>query len=364
MSNSTLAITIRHIMGWLLFSSLIASFVASFDNTTNINLLLVVAKFLFFISIYIAAFYLNYWLLFPRLYLKRKFLVYVLITLILFAIIFVVKPFDNFAKLSETTVHVPADKSFPPPVPPPPFGDMKGPQHAAPPDRHFDIISLILFIMVWSISGALQLFEQWRNVLERAARAEAEKVTAELSFLRAQINPHFLFNTLNNIYSLSVQKSESASIAIMKLSKIMRYVTDEVTQDWVQLEDEIAFLADYIDLQRLRLSKKVSLDFSVSGDVGNKKIAPLILMPFVENIFKYGISNQAESTVLIKLSVEAALISFYCQNKIYSGPERLERTGIGITNTVQRLKHLYDGRHDLKISDDQGLFTVQLTIFV
>jgi len=108
-----------------------------------------------------------------------------------------------------------------------------------------------------------------------AARAEADKANAELSFLKAQINPHFLFNTLNNIYSLAVIKSDVTADSIMKLSNIMRYVTDEATEDFVPLQDELHCLTDYIELQRLRLGKKVTLNYAIAGDPAYKKLRRL-----------------------------------------------------------------------------------------
>src|SRR5205823_10521035 len=124
----------------------------------------------------------------------------------------------------------------------------------------------------WSLSAALSILKEWRNIEQRAAKAEADKANAELAFLKAQINPHFLFNTLNNIYSLAVTKSEMTPVSIMKFANIMRYVTDEVTQDFVPLQSEIDCASDYIDLQRMRLSKKVYVDYSVTGNLDGKQI--------------------------------------------------------------------------------------------
>lgn len=195
-------------------------------------------------------------------------------------------------------------------------------------------------------------------------QAEADKANAELSFLKAQINPHFLFNTLNNIYSLSNAKSENTAASILKLSNIMRYVTDEVKEEFVPLEDEVAFISDYIDLQRLRLGNKMNISFLVSGKITGKKIAPLILMTFIENVFKYGISSHSPSAIDIQLSAADDSISFICTNKLYENQRRIESTGIGIANTRKRLEHLYPGRFELNINKENGMFTVQLTLKV
>ena len=228
----------------------------------------------------------------------------------------------------------------------------------------FDIVSLLLFAMIWSLSSALSIIKEWRNTLQRVSRAEADKVKAELAFLKAQINPHFLFNTLNNIYSLAVTKNENTSFAIMKLSNIMRYVTDDATRDFVALQSEVDCISDYIDLQRLRLNKKTEINFSIGGNLGDKQIAPLILITFVENVFKYGISNHEPSAVIIKIVAGERQIELFCQNKIFSGLRRIERTGIGIKNTEQRLKFLYPGKHSLNITIENSHYNVLLTIQV
>lgn len=225
-----------------------------------------------------------------------------------------------------------------------------------------DIVSVILFLMVGSVSTALQIVKQWRTTEHRAVQAEADKATTELSFLKAQINPHFLFNTLNNIYSLVVTKNDNAPNAIMKLSHIMRYVTDEVTQDYVPLEWEVECINHYIDLQRMRLNEKTHVDFTISGNIEGKQIPPLILMTFIENVFKYGISSHESTTIIIKLGTKTEAIEFFCQNKIFHKQQEVVRKGIGIENIKKRLNQLYPDKHRLNIDVSDDLFTVTLTL--
>ena len=226
----------------------------------------------------------------------------------------------------------------------------------------FDIISLLLFVMIWSLSSAISIVKEWRYTLQRVVLAEAEKARAELAFLKAQINPHFLFNTLNNIYSLAVTKNNDTPSAIMKLSNIMRYLTDDATHDYVPLQSEVECISDYIELQRLRLNQKTEINFSVSGHLDEKQISPLILITFVENAFKYGVSNHEPSPLIIKISAEERTITLLCQNKLFNTVRKVEREGIGISNTRQRLELLYPNKHLLNITTDNGVYTVLLTL--
>ncbi|GAB3509558.1 hypothetical protein GCM10027442_17000 [Emticicia fontis] len=225
-----------------------------------------------------------------------------------------------------------------------------------------DVISIFLFGLIWALGMALKISERWRETEQRAVQAEADKANAELSFLKAQINPHFLFNTLNNIYSLAVTNNKNTAASIMKLSQIMRYVTDEVSEDFVPLQSEIECISNYIDLQRLRLSKKTEVVFEVTGITDSKSISPLLLMTFVENAFKHGISNHENSIIEIKIFADAQTIQFDCKNTLFTTSRKVERTGIGLSNTRQRLSHLYKDRYSLRIDDKQDFYSVELII--
>jgi LytS/YehU family sensor histidine kinase len=217
--------------------------------------------------------------------------------------------------------------------------------------------------MIMALSMAIKTVQQWQLTEQRAARAEADKTSAELSFLKAQINPHFLFNTLNNIYTLAAIKDDNAADSIMKLSNIMRYVTDDVIEDFVPLQSEIDCISDYIELQRLRIGNNTKVNFEVNGDPGRNKIAPLVMMTFIENVFKYGVSKHEPSDIDIRIDIHELNISFYCKNRIFGVKNsEYQRTGIGIKNTKQRLEHLYPGKHLLNISSQNNEYIVQLTL--
>jgi two-component system, LytTR family, sensor kinase len=337
-----------HVAGWLVFFSLVIGFFANSPQEHGVLSKIFQTPFLIFYFTFLFLFYFNTTVLIPRFYLRKQYLLYFFIIALLFVVVYLIRPFDGLMKLSPPP-GMAGSESFRP-----------GPDHK--PGKGVDITSIILFITVWSLSTAICIIRQWRLTEQRAARAETDKANAELSFLKSQVNPHFLFNTLNNIYSLAVTKNENTAPSIMKLSNIMRYITDEAGEDYVPLDSEVECMKDYIDLQRLRLGNKMNVDFSINGNMIDKKIAPLILMTFTENVFKYGISSHEPSDIIIKLSADEHNITFFCQNKLFETKRNTERAGIGISNARQRLQHLYPNRYFLDIDTEKGLFTVQLTL--
>lgn len=368
MNQSRPLIILSHVIGWILFLSLIIGFISTFNNS-DISALLLSPYFLLFVFVYAFLFYFNSSFLFRELYLKKRYAAYFIIIAGFLIAIYFLQPFDHLISGNRGMLNAERNMNMPPPSRHPPGPapqDMKRPFPPPPGQLHrgpgTDIISIILFLMVLSFSSALLILKQWRLTEQRAAQAETEKANAELSFLKAQINPHFLFNTLNNIYSMAVTKNEATPDSIMKLSQIMRYVTDEVTQELVPLQSEADCASDYIALQKLRLSKKVKLEFCISGNTDGKQIPPLILMPFIENAFKYGISSHELSTVIIKISANKNAVYFFCQNNIFNNLHVEQSTGIGITNTKKRLEHHYHKKHVLNITNADGLYTVQLTL--
>ena len=258
-------------------------------------------------------------------------------------------------------------------MPPPPYMNRENPP--APPagvpinkppaeagQLRIDIVSLILFFMTMAGSAMLVLSRQWRLTEKNKSLIEIQKIKAELAFLKAQISPHFLFNTLNNIYALAITKNENTASGILRLSNIMRYVTDDAKEDFVPVEKEIACINDFIELQKLRLGKKVTLDYTLTGEYGNTKVAPLILIAFIENAFKHGISNHMPARISIAININEPRISLSTQNIIIPKSEENNRNGIGLFNARQRLEQLYPGSHKLQINSGNGIFTVDLVL--
>lgn len=365
---------ILHLAAWMLFMSFPLLFMNQGKSLSDIDASTVWADFEF-CGLYALLFYLHaYWLV-PKYFLKKKYAVYVLSLFLLLGVVYFIRPFDRLVgrnriaremKLPALRLPQPG-RPFDHPFGPP--GEHKGmppPPHRGPGEKrditNFDITGLFIFVMMMGLGIALQSIKQWQLFEKRALEAEADKANAELSFLKAQINPHFLYNTLNNIYTLCITGSENAAESIMKLSNIMRYVTDKSEADFVPLHDEIECISNFIALQKLRLGKKVTLSYSVEGDPVGHKIAPLILMTFIENVFKYGLSNHLPSEISISLIIEDQKISFYTRNQIFGNRKQPARKGIGLENTKKRLDYLYSGSHSLKITNDGSFFTVLLVL--
>lgn len=219
------------------------------------------------------------------------------------------------------------------------------------------------FLLVLLTSLGIKLLTQWRMAEQRTREIENEQLRTELSFLHAQINPHFLFNSLNTIYSLSLKKSDAAPAAVLKLSELLRYVINESKLDKVPLDEEMNYLKNYIELQKLRSTSSLVVHYKEQGDIHSTLISPLLFLPFVENAFKYGISNNETSPIDISLLRENGSLEFAVRNKKFNGKGTLKpSTGIGINNVRRRLKLLYPEKHELQIDDSSDHYSIKLTI--
>jgi two-component system LytT family sensor kinase len=357
---------IIHLLGWILFISLPLTIMSREPEADIQFTLLTSGSFWLFFLLYFLLFYFNVLVLIPKLFLKQNYVLYSAIFVGGFLAIFYLQPFENlifkkFHTQSETRSY---DEGLPlPPPPPRPFAENVPPPRRGPENgTAVDFVSLVLFVVIWVVAMAVKISEQWRLSEKRVILSEADKAQAELSFFKAQINPHFLFNTLNNIYALAVSNSENTAESILKLSQMMRYITEEAVEDFVPMDDEIECLRNYIDLQKLRLNAKTSVSFEITGSARNIRIAPLILMTFVENAFKYGVSNRYESGIVIRVEILRDEVIFFCRNNIFDVNNDLDRKGVGIANTRKRLDFLYAGKHTLNIENSDEVFTVNLKL--
>jgi len=212
------------------------------------------------------------------------------------------------------------------------------------------------------IYGQLYFFaENWYKDKQLKQELQKEKSTAELAFLRSQINPYFLFNTINDIYSLTYQKSERAPEALLKLSQLLRYMLPEGNADMMPLRQEIQYLENVIELQRISAKGKAYINFEMEGYVGDQQVASLLFIAFVENAFKHGILNEPENPVTIHLTATNESISFSICNK-RNNYQKDQTGGIGLNNVQRRLDLIYPGKHQLEINDGDEFYMVNLVL--
>jgi two-component system, LytTR family, sensor kinase len=218
------------------------------------------------------------------------------------------------------------------------------------------------------ISGAYAILIKfaidWFDTQKLKAEMINQKQTSELALLRSQVNPHFLFNTLNNIYSLVCKKSPDAPEAIMKLSSIMRYMLYDANTDVVLLEKEIEYLESFIELQKLRIRHSDFVELKIEGEIGSKTIAPMLLIPFVENAFKHGSKTGIMPGIRIRLVAAPHLLLFEVTNHLKKNliGSKDQIGGIGLLNIRRRLELIYPGKYSLETAQEQDLYIIKLQI--
>lgn len=211
------------------------------------------------------------------------------------------------------------------------------------------------------IAVAYYLTWRWAMNEKEKEQLKTEKLTTELSFLKNQLNPHFLFNTLSNIHSLAYTQSSETPAAILKLSDMMRYMLYDSNATEVSLEEEIGYLQNFIGLQKMRTEKPMYVDTSFKVTEQGTKIAPLLLIPFVENIFKHGNLHDPERPATVALSCNATGLVFHTKNAKTTANKDAS-SGIGMANMKRRLHLLYAGHHQLRITDERDIFETELII--
>jgi LytS/YehU family sensor histidine kinase len=213
----------------------------------------------------------------------------------------------------------------------------------------------------WFARSTIALEVHKRRQEEQLRLAERSLLEANLAFLRNQINPHFLFNSLNFLYAQVYPHSASAAKGILLLSETMRYALHEDTNGKVMLEQEVKHLHNYIEINQLRFNNKLQIDFSVEGSTHFLLILPLVLITFVENCFKHGELADPAHPLVIRLAVRQNQLTFLTKNKKRDGPKE-QSTGIGLANTRKRLALIYPGRHTLTTTDEPEFYTCHLTL--
>ena len=371
-NKKTLLTAIIHIIGWAVFIEVM------FLENSDLYMLVRRDPLFFIINLMllITFFYLNMYLFVPRLLSRKKIVAYISVSLLFLVMTCFVLPW------SVRTLHgfSSQDRPFPSE-----FIDQKeivisdslpqnfrshSPRNFPPrlqPHQMMQRLSFythfIHFLIIFIISTGLKVIEQLYREKQKLQELEKSRIQAELSFLKSQIHPHFLFNSLNSIYYLSLSKDDKAPKTILSLSDFLRFVFIESESDLIPMEKEIRMLDEYLELQSLRTSEKFELQYIKEGYFNGYPIMPLIFIPFIENAFKYGISAHNNCFINIRINVNNGKLIFTCDNSIVSAAKDDARSsGIGLENIRKRLELMYSGRYLLEISEDNLAFHVKLQI--
>lgn len=306
-------------------------------------------------ALLIAFFYSNYYFLIPRLYFRKQ---YVLYAFTIVASLFLIVVFPALLVRMDFPFNHDMHAQH--------FSHMHhGFNHENESgfskfQRYFSDVDHQVFLFVGVVFFSLLLKVRSRWYATEKARQEAE-----INYLFSQINPHFLFNALNSIYALTVkEKAKDSAVSILKLSGLMRYIVTENRKDLVPLQNEINCILDFIDFQKLRLADNIKLKCDISGDFSDKQIAPLLLIPFIENAFKHGVNPDEDSQISIYIHVTEHELQLQVENnKVTVNHDANAKSGFGIQNTKNRLQLQYPGKHILKIVSDDNFYNVVLTLF-
>lgn len=287
-------------------------------------------------AVMLSIFYFNYFYLLPRYLLEKKYWRYFLFLLLAIA----------------TVLSASGGLFF--------FSDFNPGRSVKTDPTIVKVIPVIIInaLSLWLLSIVLSVLWAFYN---RLKQTESEKLSAQIASLKSQINPHFLFNTLNNIYATAIDTSPRAADMVDKLSEMMRYTMKDTQQDFVLLEDEINYISNFIELQKIRLDRSVKLEYDGLENLPYLQIAPMLLIPFIENAFKHGVNSERKSRIKIGISMNKTELRLsVVNNKVNVQQEIAERSGLGIENTKHRLDLIYPSRHLLVINDTDKEFSVSL----
>ncbi|WP_337968535.1 sensor histidine kinase [uncultured Flavobacterium sp.] len=340
-----------HCMIWVFF--ILTSLIQFYESPFRINNDFYVQWFTG-----IVLFYLNYFYLVPALLLQKKYWSYFAFVFILIAVFMIIR----------INYFIPEFKHIRPRMIPPDELKLmyKGRRirgiMATRQPLFFKIGPSLFYILIITISAAIRTLTEFYNNQQNKLIAETHRTNTELIYLRKQTNPHFLFNSLNSIYSLAHKKSDLVPDAIVTLSELMRYMLYETDNKTVALEKEINYIQNYIELQKLRLNNIEDIVINVHGDTKNKFIEPLLLISFVENAFKYGTDYKGAAHVKIKIFILNNSLDFWIENTIENYLKDPENSGIGLVNIQNRLDLLYPDAHELTITQDDNFYRVHLNL--
>ena len=331
---------LQHTLFWIVAFRIL---LAVFASSSKIEKIDIIYTLVFMVTLAIPV-YVNLYLLIPKLLSRKHYAAYFLsVTLLLaLSVLFNYMTFDRWID------HV-----------------LKGYYFIS----YYDFTDLAaFFISFMALTSLLKLSKAWFNLYEtrqHLAEAEKEKKQAELLALKSQVNPHFLFNSLNTIYSLALNKSSLAPEAIVRLGNIMRYVIYQSKSEYVKLEEELELLKEYLALQKMRSGKKARITMETGEIDTGLEIAPLLFLPLVENAFKHGIKGETgESFLKIKMNMTGTWLNFTIENNVghVDKVEKEEYHGLGLENVRQRLELVYPDRHTFLVTNDTAHFRVDIKL--
>ncbi|MBB5439544.1 hypothetical protein HDC92_003237 [Pedobacter sp. AK017] len=339
-TNRSYIAVLLHLFSWLLFA-----FVLLFHQPLSWN---IHVPFEFWVKqscvllMLIIVFYMNSQLFVPRLLLKNKILIYVLVILVIAVLA------GPLIKMVDNALNLPGlmDRAFSE------IGIQRPPKRSG----RIDVFLLMMTLFMVGISTSVTLIRKWQADQQGREALEKEKIASELSFLKAQINPHFFFNTLNNIYALTHVDIEKSRKALHKLSRMMRYLLYETQTGSTPISKEISFIVDYIELMKLRLNGLTTVVFEEPVLKYDPPIAPMLFLPYIENAFKYGVSTTEPSVIDIVIELKGNELSMTIKNRIFNNYAETADGygGIGLSNTKRRLELLYPGRHNFSAYETAG----------
>jgi len=228
--------------------------------------------------------------------------------------------------------------------------------------KYFVLVLATTFI-IFLITTGFYFFKQWFVERQKQDEIIQQQLATELKLLKAQINPHFLFNALNNVYSLTQIEPEKAGEMVLKLSDVLRYMLYDSEKDKIYIEKEVSNIYSLIDLHQIQYDNKANIDFVVSGNVSENLIHPMLLFPFFENAFKHGnLFQQNTSFLKSNLEITNNQLHFYIENSFVEDSSKDKIGGLGIDNTQKRLELFYPNQHQFSITKEKNIFKVDLKI--
>ncbi|WP_460514799.1 sensor histidine kinase [Cyclobacterium sediminis] len=352
-----------HLIGVIIFLLLSLILSPRPDGVSLVNHTLPAFRDLLASILMIGFFYLNYYFLVTRLFLRKKYVIYIILTFISFVVIILApsiltgySPLTEFVSIDAEMVATPEPSDLSG------ISGMNRDEQLRPPNKNSFLISISHNILLFL---SVVIFSIFLRIQERLFKVEKAKNEMEILSLKEQINPHFLFNTLNNIYGQAIEdNSLQTATSILKLSEMLRYVVHDAQFPWVPIQKEMAYMENYIELQRQRLGDSVKLLYDLKGSYSESlKIAPLILIPFIENAFKHGINPDKKSLIKIVISMDRKTLNLLVENrKTNVNIPNHEKSGAGLKITLERLSMLYQNKHTLQVDNFSDQYKVNLKL--